>query len=236
LAPRDASARRLGPRPRTATTIAAPSGVIQQHDLGHRDWPFADLVVVGADDRFARSAPIDRTIARHGDAVALAPQRDERKATRRQSPAAGRRGRAHRRQLNPHRGTVFNWREWGTFRPVLTGAAAEPMSSAAHPSNEPVRQQPRLPMLDCGLSISRRLWRGTLSPSARTRPRVRRWTSGSRSSNRPPRRACCIGTIAMEAGWASGRGCSGTHVRAGNSRAEAALCASAQTARTGEGS
>jgi hypothetical protein len=43
--------------------------------------PLPDLVVVRADDRFARPAPIDRTIALDGDAVAPAPQRGERNAT-----------------------------------------------------------------------------------------------------------------------------------------------------------
>ena len=58
--------------------------------------PLPDLVVVRADDRFARPAPIDRTIALDGDAVAPAPQRDERKATKALA-AAGRPAQAQRR-------------------------------------------------------------------------------------------------------------------------------------------
>jgi hypothetical protein len=55
------------------------SGVIQQHALLHSTGPFPDLAGVKADDRFARSAPVDRTIALYGDAVAPEPRRDERK-------------------------------------------------------------------------------------------------------------------------------------------------------------
>jgi hypothetical protein len=65
-------------------------GAIQQHDLVHRDWPPSRSRVVEADDRFARPAPVDRTIALYTGAVTPAPQPDERKATKGRAQLHGR--------------------------------------------------------------------------------------------------------------------------------------------------